>query len=94
MSDNPTDKIFGPDPLDSPGGWKGGPAAEPPEASRPVRIGTVVWGLIVAVLGSLMVIARQTSIQLDPGQVTIWVLLGAGLAMVIGGIATAATRRR
>jgi hypothetical protein len=41
-----------------------------------------------------MVIARQTSIQLDPGQVTIWVLLGAGLAMVIGGIATAATRRR
>ena len=94
MSNSPTEKIFGPDPAGSGAGLEAEPATDQPEPSRPVRIGTVVWGLIVAVLGALMVIARQASIQLDPAQVAIWVLLGAGLAMVIGGIASAATRRK
>ncbi|MDQ6755288.1 MAG: hypothetical protein M3017_18250 [Actinomycetota bacterium] len=91
MSNNPTEKIFGEDPRRPSGGRNPDAAAE---ESRPVRIGTVVWGLIVAVLGALIIIARQAPIQLDPAQVAIWLLLGAGFAMVIGGIASAATRRK
>ncbi|HEY8295691.1 MAG TPA: hypothetical protein VIG41_10160 [Micrococcaceae bacterium] len=91
MSNNPTEKIFGEDPQRPSDGRDLDAAAE---ESRPVRIGTVVWGLIVAVLGALIIIARQASIQLDPAQVAIWLLLGAGFAMVIGGIASAATRRK
>ena len=95
MSNNPTEKVFGgPDPAGSEGGRQSDGVAEPPEASPPVRVGTVVWGLIVAVLGTLIIIARQASIQLDPTLVTIWLLLGAGLAMVTGGIVSAAARRK
>lgn len=91
MSNNPTEKIFDEDPQGPSGGRNPDAAAE---KSRPVRIGTVVWGLIVAVLGALIIFARQAAIQLDPAEVAIWLLLGAGFAMVIGGIASAATRRK
>lgn len=88
MSNHPTDRIFDSGPQDPKTGRSGS------EPSRPVRIGTVVWGLIVAVLGALIIIARQAAVQLDPAQVAIWLLLGAGFAMVVGGVASAATRRK
>ncbi|MCU1574102.1 MAG: hypothetical protein JWO93_2184 [Micrococcaceae bacterium] len=60
---------------------------------RPMRVGTVVWGLVIVALAALLVVVQQAGLRLDPGQVVIWLLLGAGAAMVLGGAASAARRR-
>ncbi|MDJ0317014.1 MULTISPECIES: hypothetical protein [Arthrobacter] len=67
--ENPTDH------LDTPG--------DP--ARHPVRVGTLVWGAVVLVLGTLIILTRQAGIFLDAGQTSMWLLLGAGVAMVAGG---------
>jgi hypothetical protein len=58
-----------------------------------IRVGTVVWGLVIVALGTLLVVVQQAGLRLDAGQVVIWLLLGAGVAMVVGGAASAARRR-
>jgi LPXTG-motif cell wall-anchored protein len=56
------------------------------DATRhPVRLGTLVWGAVVVVLGILVIITRQAGLRLDTGQAAMWLLFGAGLAMVAGG---------
>jgi hypothetical protein len=69
--------------------------ARPPvaETDRPLRVGTVVWGLVIVALATLLVVVQQAGLRLDPGQVVIWLLLGAGAAMVLGGAVSAARRR-
>ncbi|WP_258066562.1 hypothetical protein [Arthrobacter sp. GMC3] len=57
----------------------------PAPASHPVRVGTIVWGAVVVALGILVILTRQAGLSLDAGQTAIWLLLGAGAAMVAGG---------
>lgn len=57
----------------------------PESAQHPVRVGTIVWGAVVVALGILVILTRQAGLALDAGQTAIWLLLGAGVAMVTGG---------
>lgn len=50
-----------------------------------VRVGTIVWGAVVIALGILVILFRQAGLQLDAGETAMWLLFGAGLAMVAGG---------
>lgn len=70
------------------------PVASHEAAKRPSpRVGTMVWGAVVIAVAALVVIARMTSIQLDPAMTAMWILLGAGLAMVAGGAAYVLRKR-
>lgn len=60
---------------------------------HPARVGSIVWGAIVVVVGVLMIAARQAGLSLDAGQTAMWVLFGAGLAMVLGGAVSIMRRR-
>lgn len=52
---------------------------------HPARVGTIVWGAVVLVAGILLILATQLDLNLDAGLTTMWLLLGAGVAMVAGG---------
>jgi hypothetical protein len=66
---------------------------EPQEGSR-VRVGTVVWGLVVLALAALIVISRLGIVALDGSYVLIGLMIGAGAALVIGGLLSARGSRR
>jgi hypothetical protein len=68
------------------------PAAPLPDAERRTRVGTIVWGLVIAVIGGLILAAQLADITFDLGYVFLGLLLGSGLALVIGGL-IAATRK-
>jgi hypothetical protein len=65
--------------------------AEQPESS-PARVGTIVWGLIVLALAALIIVARLGLVALDGTYVLIGLMLGAGAALVIGGLLSARGR--
>lgn len=66
-----------------------------PEPGRhPVRVGTIVWGAVVLVLGILIIVTRQAGLNLDAGATVIWLLFGAGLAMVAGGAVNLLRRKK
>jgi hypothetical protein len=65
--------------------------AEQPE-SPPARVGTIVWGLIVLALAALIIVARLGLVALDGTYVLIGLMLGAGTALVIGGLLSARGR--
>jgi membrane-associated phospholipid phosphatase len=65
--------------------------AEPQEGA-PARVGTVVWGLTVLVLAALIIISRLGLVALNGTYVLIGLMVGAGAALVIGGLLSA--RRR
>ncbi|WP_309108155.1 hypothetical protein [Arthrobacter sp.] len=67
-------------------------SASPTEPEPSVRVGTVVWGLIVLALAILIVIAQLGIVQLNGTYVLIGLMVGAGAALVIGGLLSA--RRR
>lgn len=54
-------------------------------ARHPARVGTIVWGAVVVVLAVLIIIASRTGLDLDARLTAMWLLLGAGVAMVAGG---------
>ncbi|MFE4198333.1 hypothetical protein ACFRJ9_21000 [Paenarthrobacter sp. NPDC056912] len=56
---------------------------------RPARIGTVVWGLIVVALAALIVISTLGWVALDGTYVLIGLMIGAGAALVVGGLLAA-----
>lgn len=60
---------------------------------HPVRIGTLVWGVIVVAIGVLVILTRQAGLGLAPGQIAMWLLFGAGVAMVAGGAINLAVRK-
>ncbi|WP_245580364.1 hypothetical protein [Arthrobacter castelli] len=70
------------------------PAHEPTGKRQRPRAGTVVWGLIIIALAVLLILGQVASISLNMGQVVIGLLLGAGLALVIGGIISAGNREK
>lgn len=56
---------------------------------RQARIGTVVWGLIVMALAALIVISTLGWVALDGTYVLIGLMIGAGAALVVGGLLSA-----
>lgn len=65
------------------------PKAVNDDEPRPVRIGTVVWGLVVAAVGIIILVAAVFGFTVNAGQVFTGLLAGAGLALVAGGIISA-----
>ncbi|MDI3211432.1 hypothetical protein [Arthrobacter sp. AL12] len=75
----------------------GSPAAPPrsdaPEpAESPARVGTIVWGLIVVALAALIIVAQLGIVALNGTYVVIGLMIGAGAALVIGGLLSARGR--
>lgn len=74
--------------------------AETPESTEPpatagsprARVGTVVWGLIVLALAALIIISRLGLVALNGTYVLIGLMIGAGAALVIGGLLSARGR--
>ncbi|MFE4227438.1 hypothetical protein ACFRJ8_06100 [Arthrobacter sp. NPDC056886] len=62
------------------------------EAGSPARVGTVVWGLTVVALAALIIISRLGIVALDGTYVLIGLMIGAGAALIVGGLVSA--RRR
>ncbi|MFD5276534.1 hypothetical protein ACFWIX_03120 [Pseudarthrobacter sp. NPDC058362] len=62
----------------------GGPA--------PARVGTIVWGLIVLALAALIIVAQLGLVVLNGTYVLIGLMIGAGAALVLGGVLSARKR--
>lgn len=56
---------------------------------REARVGTVVWGLVLAAIGLIILTASVFGFTINAGQVFTGLLAGAGLALIIGGIISA-----
>jgi xanthine/uracil permease len=69
-----------------------GAGQAPEEANSPARVGTVVWGLTVVALAALLIISRLGIVALNGTYVLIGLMIGAGAALIIGGLLSA--RRR
>jgi membrane-associated phospholipid phosphatase len=61
-------------------------------ASPPARVGTIVWGLIVLALALLIIVSRLGLVALNGTYVLIGLMIGAGAALVIGGLLSARGR--
>ncbi|ALV46358.1 hypothetical protein MB46_13560 [Arthrobacter alpinus] len=61
---------------------------------HPARVGTIVWGAVVLVIGLLVILSSQLNLDLDAGQTAMWLLLGAGVAMVAGGAVKLLSKKR
>lgn len=74
------------------------PAAPPrsagpePVEDYPPRVGTIVWGLIVVALAALIIISQLGIVALNGTYVAIGLMIGAGAALVIGGLLSARGR--
>jgi hypothetical protein len=77
-----------------------GPAAPPrsappePQEDSPARVGTIVWGLIVVALAVLIIVAQLGIVALNGTYVVIGLMIGAGAALVIGGLLSARGRNQ
>lgn len=56
-------------------------------------MGTVVWGAVILVVAALILVSLITGFRFDLGIVFLGLLIGAGLALVLGGISSM-TRRQ
>jgi hypothetical protein len=68
--------------------------ADSPELleGSPARVGTIVWGLIVLALAALIIVAKLGLVALNGSYVLIGLMLGAGAALVVGGLISARGR--
>lgn len=74
--------------------WAASPyLPEPRPVSTAVRTSTIVWGAIL-VVAAVVVLATAAGMTLDLELVGIFALGGAGVALLVGTIATQARRRR
>lgn len=76
----------------TPDGDAATPAAVGPRRRR-VRVGTVVWGVIVAVVGA-GVLAVAAGYTIDVQLAAIGLLVAAGLGMIVGPLVAAGRRDR
>ncbi|SLK01189.1 hypothetical protein [Arthrobacter sp. P2b] len=67
-------------------------AATDPAGPAPARVGTVVWGLIVLALAALIIVAQLGFVTLNGTYVLIGLMIGAGAALVVGGVLSARKR--
>jgi len=72
------------EPAHSTGARHGGPSS--------ARVGTVVWGLIVLALAALIIIGQLGIVALNGTYVLIGLMIGAGAALVVGGLLSARGR--
>jgi hypothetical protein len=70
------------------------PTAERTDSVRTAsaRVGTVVWGLTVLALAALIIIAQLGIVTLNGTYVLIGLMIGAGVALVAGGLLSARKR--
>lgn len=73
--------------------YNGYPYVDPRPVSKTVRVGTIVWGLIIALLG-VCVIGAALGARIDVQLVFIALLCVAGVALVAGSIITSVRRRQ
>jgi hypothetical protein len=59
---------------------------------RGIRVGTVVWGLVVAAIG-IGLVATVAGVRFDVELAVIGLVAAAGLALLVGSFAKAARRR-
>jgi hypothetical protein len=68
----------------------------PSEADEPqqpsARVGTIVWSLIVLALAALIIVAQLGIVTLNGTYVLIGLMIGAGAALLIGGLLSARKR--
>ncbi|BCW55481.1 hypothetical protein OUO20_11290 [Arthrobacter sp. FX8] len=67
-------------------------AGQDPAGPAPARVGTVVWGLIVLALAALIIVAQLGIVTLNGTYVLIGLMIGAGVALVAGGLLSARKR--
>jgi hypothetical protein len=63
-----------------------------PAGPAPARVMTVVFGLIVLALAALIIIAQLGIVTLNGTYVLIGLMIGAGAALVVGGLLSARKR--
>ena len=56
---------------------------------RPLRVRTVVFGLVMLTISVISLVALLTEVHVDSGVVGLGLLIGAGAALVAGGVAAA-----
>lgn len=61
-------------------------------APATARVGTIVWGLVVIALAVLIIISQLGLVALNGTYVVIGLMIGAGAALVIGGLLSASRR--
>ncbi|MCC9144860.1 MULTISPECIES: hypothetical protein [unclassified Arthrobacter] len=84
----------GRDPVDS-GAMPAVGTAETPDAPvRQLQVGTVVWGLVLTTLAVLLLLVNTVNLSVDPVLLVLGVTLGAGLALLVGGLVSGAQRGR
>lgn len=84
---HPTEPIVGTNPTEPIRGTEA-------ETKRRPRVGTIVWGLIVIALAVVLLLAEVATLSLNMGQVIIGLLIGAGVALVVGGVIAAGNREK
>lgn len=67
-------------------------AVPEPQDDSPARVGTIVWGLIVVALAALLIVSQLGIVLLNGTYVLIGLMIGAGAALVIGGLLSARGR--
>ncbi|MCT9624568.1 hypothetical protein HWD94_05455 [Pseudarthrobacter equi] len=67
-------------------------AGTDPAGPSTTRVGTVVWGLIVLALAALIIVAQLGIVTLNGTFVLIGLMIGAGAALVVGGLLSARKR--
>jgi hypothetical protein len=87
-TNNPAPDPYVPDPY-VPGSTTAAGASGAPAGAR---VGTVVWGLIVLALAALIIIAQLGIVTLNWTYVLIGLMIGAGAALVVGGLLSARKR--
>lgn len=50
------------------------------------RLLTIVWGSVILVVASLLLVSQVVDLSIDPVIVALGLLVGVGLALVAGGI--------
>lgn len=66
-----------------------GPEAAASTADPTARVSTIVWGLVVLALAILIIISQLGLVVLNGTYVLIGLMIGAGAALVIGGLLSA-----
>jgi len=68
------------------------PGPAPVAPRRGVRVGTIVWGLVIAAIGA-GILAYALDVTFDAQLASIIVIFAAGALLLIGSIATSRRRR-
>jgi predicted phage tail protein len=58
-------------------------------ARRSVRVRTVVFGLVMMAVSVVAQVGLLTSVRIDGGVVALTLLIGAGAALLLGGLSAA-----